>query len=254
MIKSLYTKFQHWSANGSIYIISDTHFEDADTKLMDKDWVEPEEQVQIINRIVQKGDTLIHLGDVGNPIWMKQIKAGYKVLLMGNHDQSIKKYEPYFDEIYQGPLFIAEKILLSHEPVYGLSWCLNIHGHDHNNTETYKDGCKHINMATNVCSYTPINLGEIIKKGIISDISSLHRLIINNQTEKKHGDLSKRALKAAKIIMEYCKSINGEGNDCCAGCIFDSNDPDGIFWKRCILNDPDHLPETWQIEKLEEEL
>ena len=35
----------------------------------------------------------------------------------------------------------AWKILLSHEPVYGLPWCLNIHGHDHSDIEPYKDGC-----------------------------------------------------------------------------------------------------------------
>ena len=51
-------------------------------------------------------------------------------------------YKNYFDEIYTGPLFIAEKILLSHEPVYGLSWCLNIHGHDHNDMESYKEELK----------------------------------------------------------------------------------------------------------------
>jgi len=33
----------------------------------------------------------------------------------------------------------------------------------------YKDGCKHINLAANVCGYTPINLGKIIKDGILSN-------------------------------------------------------------------------------------
>ena len=74
MIPTLYEPFHHWSEKGSVYILSDLHF----------------------------------------------------------------------DEIYTGPLFIAEKILLSHEPVYGLPWCLDIHGHDHNNVEPYKEGCNHI--------------------------------------------------------------------------------------------------------------
>ena len=76
-----------------------------------------------------------------------------KILILGNHDAK-GAYKNYFDEIYTGPLFIAEKILLSHEPVYGLPWCLNIHGHDHNHMEPYKEGCKHINLAANVCGYT----------------------------------------------------------------------------------------------------
>ena len=42
------------------------------------------------------------------------------MLILGNHDRK-KDYKDIFDEIYDGPLFIAEKILLSHEPVSGLS-------------------------------------------------------------------------------------------------------------------------------------
>lgn len=135
--------------------------------------------------MVHKNDTLIHLGDVGNPEWISKLKAGYKVLIMGNHDQSIQKFKPYFDEVYGGALFIADKILLSHEPVYGLSWCLNIHGHDHNGVESNKEGCEHINLAANVCGYTPISLGKIIKDGVLSGIDSIHRQTIDRATENK---------------------------------------------------------------------
>ena len=74
--------------------------------------------------------------------------------------------------------------MLSHEPVYGLPWCLNIHGHDHNNIEPYKEGCKHINLAANVCGYTPINLGKIIKEGVLADVPSIHRMTIDRQVER----------------------------------------------------------------------
>ena len=74
---------------------------------------------------------------------------------------------------------------MRHEPVYGLNWCLNILGHDHSGIEAYKDGCKHINLAANVCGYTPINLGKIIKDGILSDIESIHRITIDKAIEKK---------------------------------------------------------------------
>ena len=131
MIKTLYEIFQHWSAKGSVYLLSDLHLNDDDCLLMDPDWIPPEEQIGIINNKVTRGDTFICLGDVGSPEFAAQIKAGHKVLLLGNHDHR-KDYKDIFDEIYEGPLFISEKILLSHEPVYGLSWCLNIHGHDHN--------------------------------------------------------------------------------------------------------------------------
>ena len=49
----------------------------------------------------------------------------------------------------------------------------------------------------------------------------------------------KSALKAAKQIREYCNSIPG-----CKWCIFYKNG--------CLLNDPDHKPETWEIEKIKE--
>jgi len=184
MIRTLYPTFQHWSEKGSVYIISDTHFEDADCSFMDPHWISPARQIEIINEMAHKTDTLIHLGDVGNPVWIGKLKAGHKVLILGNHDQSAQKFKSYFDEIYTGPLFIAEKILLSHEPVYGLDWCLNIHGHDHSGMEEYRQGCKHINLAANVCGYIPINLGKVIENGVLSDIESIHRKVINKARNK----------------------------------------------------------------------
>ncbi len=61
---------------------------------------------------------------------------------------------------------------------------------------------------------------------------------------------NERALKAAEIIRKYCQSISTD----CAGCIFDKHDPNGMLWKGCMLNDPDHLPETWELEKIRKEL
>ena len=179
MITTLYPFFRRWSEKGSVYIISDTHFEDSDCKLMDNNWITPEEQIKLL-QIAKKNDTLIHLGDVGNPEWMKYIKA-YKVLITGNHDRGNAFYEPYFDEIYNGPLFISDKILLSHEPVY-LEFALNIHGHDHNN---FTLGTNHINCACNIIRYKPINLKDIIQSGMLKDIDSIHRLTIDFATENK---------------------------------------------------------------------
>lgn len=184
MIKTLYPKFQHWSSTGSVYLISDTHFDDDDCHYMDPFWITPEEQVEIINKVVGKKDTLIHLGDVGNPKYISQIKSEYKILILGNHDKK-SDYKNLFNEIYTGPLFIADRILLSHEPITGLPWCLNIHGHDHNNFEKYMNGCKHLNLAANVCSYTPVSLGKLIKNGILSDIEGIHRITINSASRRK---------------------------------------------------------------------
>lgn len=122
------------------------------------------------------------------PEYIKDIQARKKILILGNHDAK-GAYNNYFDEIYTGALFIAEKILLSHEPVYGLPWCLNIHGHDHNNIEPCKEGCKHINLAANVCGYISMNLGKIIKEGVLSDVPSIHRMTIDRQVKRGKCDI-----------------------------------------------------------------
>ena len=51
--------------------------------------------------------------------------------------------------------------------------------------EEYHDGCRHLNLAANVCGYTPVSLGKIIKKGILADIDSIHRQTINKPAERK---------------------------------------------------------------------
>lgn len=168
MIKTLYETFQHWAEKGSVYIFSDTHFDDPDCKLIDTNWITPQEQIDIINKVAHKNDTLILLGDVGNIEWVKKLKAGYKVLITGNHDKGVENYKrkitkkrewlteyinkngmecgyyilvpednKLFDEVYTGPLMISDKIILSHEPIPNIDWALNIHGHNHSNTISY---------------------------------------------------------------------------------------------------------------------
>lgn len=188
MIDTLYDKFKPWSAKGSVYIISDTHFEDEDCKLMDVNWIEPQEHINIIKKTVHKCDTLIHLGDVGNPKWLEQIKA-YKVLVMGNHDQSATKFKSYFNEVYTGPLFIAEKILLSHEPIINGAMWFNIHGHDHNikswrNNDSFAESWNELNLASNVVDYKVYNLGKSIKNGLLSYVDGMHRLTIDKASNK----------------------------------------------------------------------
>lgn len=111
MINNLYDKFKNWSCidgehKNSIYFISDPHFSDLDSykyfrfpelfkvdqnandviKLLDK------MQIDSINKVCTKRDCLVILGDVGNLECVKQLKAGYKVLILGNHDHGASKY------------------------------------------------------------------------------------------------------------------------------------------------------------------
>lgn len=218
----LYEKFENWYNGGVIWIISDTHFDDVDCKLMSPDWPTPDEQVKLINSFVGKKDTLIHLGDVGNLEYVKQLK-GYKVLLTGNHDRGVSNYkksyeitaendrnrplfkdiktyedaketyEEYkaeypssnirikdnrlFDEVYDGPLFINDKILLSHEPIE-IPFGINIHGHCHGSKHVMYENTKRLqlNMAADVVNFKPIRLDELIEGYSVEDI---HRQTID---------------------------------------------------------------------------
>ena len=193
MINSLYDKFKPWSATGSVYLISDTHFDDLDCKLMNPNWISPAEHMKILKEKIHKSDTLIHLGDVGNPNYLDELKC-YKVLITGNHDV-LSKVASYFDEVYTGPLFIADRILLSHEPIHGMEkFALNIHGHVHNGYTIawYDDGEKlinsHLNLASDVVQYQPYSLGKIILDGLLSDKVNYHRLTIDYATEHSIKD------------------------------------------------------------------
>lgn len=206
MIKSLYKIFQHWSKNGSVYLYSDPHFGDWESYtfrgLTNNKTKEELDQFQVdnINKVVHKSDTIIFLGDIGDPTLLKKIK-GYKVLITGNHDKGSSIYEDYFDEIYTGCLTISDRIILSHEPIENCPpFLFNIHGHDHsgrdfttyvlkdydidmpNNemTKNYLTCIKNyklnkLNLCAEWINYTPISLSDIIKSGVLTNISTIHR-------------------------------------------------------------------------------
>lgn len=182
MIQSLYKCFQHWSAYGTVWVYSDTHFGDSDCKLMDPNWPEPDEQLKRINSKVGKKDTLILLGDVGSIEYASKLH-GYKVLICGNHDVGHSKYEGIFDEVYSGPLMISEKIMLSHEPL-NIDWAFNIHGHNHNGYTMVSDEHCHLNVCANVIGYTPISLNKFIKSGRLKEVDTIHRQTIDKASLK----------------------------------------------------------------------
>lgn len=96
------------------------------------------------------------------------------------HFWSIKIDNKLFDEVYTGPLFIGERLLLSHEPI-DFPFALNLHGHCHNGQTTPH----HINCCSNVINYTPINLNQLLKTGVLSKIESIHRSTIDDAIKRK---------------------------------------------------------------------
>ena len=87
-----------------------------------------------------------------------------------------------FDEVYEGPLFISDRILLSHEPIE-YPFALNIHGHDHSNRELTTS--PHLNVCAEHIGYTPVCLSTLIKNGALKDISNIHRNCIEVARAKK---------------------------------------------------------------------
>lgn len=89
-----------------------------------------------------------------------------------------------FDRVFEGPVTIAEKLILSHEPIPSLTWARNLHGHSH--TGPVEQDKYHYNCALEVNNYEPINFKQLIKTGLTSHITSLHRTTIDIATAKRH--------------------------------------------------------------------
>ncbi len=99
MNKYLYDDFAaRWYRGGRIYFYSDPHFSDPEMVYLRKNYIGDEEQIRRINSKIGKNDTLIVLGDIGNPEWVKKIR-GYKVLIKGNHDGGSSNYQRHITEI-----------------------------------------------------------------------------------------------------------------------------------------------------------
>ena len=84
-----------------------------------------------------------------------------------------------FDEVYEGPLMIAEKLILSHEPV-DVPWAYNIHGHIHDSK--HKNDKRHFNVCVDVTDYQPINMNQWMKSGAMAHVETIHRTTIDSAT------------------------------------------------------------------------
>ena len=132
---------------------------------------------------------------MGDPKYVPMIKARKKILLLGNHDAR-GAYKNLFDEIYDGPLFISSKIVLSHERCE-LPFALNIHGHEHcgvyaiEKQYVMEDGTHTsylINLASDVVDFVPMRLDKIIEQFPLNRIKSIHDIAIETATGGKRYD------------------------------------------------------------------
>lgn len=190
-LPGVYKIFNDRWGGQTTWCISDPHFGDEDLRAGMPNRPSDEELVKKINARVGAKDVLILLGDCGSPEFVRQLR-GYKVLIAGNHEPGLSAFDEIFNEIYSGPLMIGEKIILSHEPIPGITWAMNVHGHNHNKNS--KNDANHFNVCADVIEYEPINFNQWLKAGHLSKIETLHRQIINGATERK----KKRGKKLGK--------------------------------------------------------
>lgn len=152
---------------GKVWLYSDPHFGDSGILKYERTEFKTTNEhdefiLNIINKTVNEGDTLVCLGDLGHG-WERsidKIKPGVKkILVLGNHDRLSKQhYKRYFDEIYDGPLFINKFIVLSHEPIPVSDHFINIHGHLHS---SYLDSKNHINISIKMNNYKLCDIDRI---------------------------------------------------------------------------------------------
>lgn len=94
MLAGIYDSFQHWGEkHQTVWIYSDPHFNDDELAGGIKGRPSAEEQVKKINAKCGRRDCLIILGDVGDIEYVRQLRAEYKVLIMGNHDAGSTNYK-----------------------------------------------------------------------------------------------------------------------------------------------------------------
>ena len=118
---------------------------------------------------------------------MQRIYPGCQYIISDEYDfendnyvWAIKADNMLFDEVYEGPLMIGEKLILSHEPV-DVPWAFNIHGHDHVGHKRKN----HMNVCADVIGYVPVNMNQFMKSGAMAHVETIHRDTIDKATERK---------------------------------------------------------------------
>lgn len=161
--------------NKKIYFYADPHFGHKNViKYCNRPFANVSEMnstlIKNFNKTVEHDAIIYILGDFSflNTESTKQIlKAlkGFKILVKGNHDPKPNSYyrKLGFSEVYDKPIIILDKYILSHEPVFDDEYVdtrfINIYGHLHNNAvnEFANKYC----VSVEKTDYKPISLEQI---------------------------------------------------------------------------------------------
>jgi calcineurin-like phosphoesterase family protein len=155
-----------------IFLIADTHFGhnkifefEKETRPFSTIQEHDETLIDNWNKVINKKDTVWHLGDVlfgsSNFQTLSRLK-GIKKLVLGNHDSyPTKRYLEFFNNVYGS--FELHDCLLTHIPIHDSELRhtkLNIHGHLH--SKSLNDP-RFFSVSCDVINLTPIAFEEILK-------------------------------------------------------------------------------------------
>ena len=111
------------------------------------------------------GSTLYFLGDFGNPeyLWVLDLIRQYNkyvVFIRGNHDSKtiIDILPKYVDEFYEYPIYLSNRLVLSHFPTRGWNSTLNVCGHLHG---AVLNSPNYINANIAINNYQPVTEKQV---------------------------------------------------------------------------------------------
>lgn len=128
MLPGIYDSFQHWGEkHQTVWIYSDPHFNDDDLAGGINGRPSAEEQIKRINAKCGRRDALICLGDVGDIECVCQLRAEYKILIMGNHDAGASNYKrKVVHKVFDQDVYTKEQVIAEMKAEFP-GWKLSIH-------------------------------------------------------------------------------------------------------------------------------
>lgn len=157
----------YWNGRGII------NFERTQFKTIEEHDGYIEAVISSLCRKLKPGDEVWNLGDFGNleteyldtVNWIKQTGAK-AYFVYGNHDAQIDLpyFEKYFDQVFLYPVYLSQKLVVSHYPVAVWYDSINVHGHLHS---AKLQDINHVCASIHVTNYQPItdkNLDNIFSK------------------------------------------------------------------------------------------
>lgn len=159
------------------YFISDLHFghewngrgiinfERTQFKTIEEHDLYIETMIRTLCRKLKPGDEVWNLGDFGSLTklyttdWIKATGAK-AYFLYGNHDRQsdLSQFEHYFDQVFLYPVYLSQKLVISHYPVAVWPDTVNVCGHLHGaKLQTPNYVCASIHVA----DYQPISDNHI---------------------------------------------------------------------------------------------